>query len=120
MSGDWDSELAWLEDMSKDKLILHLIEMDGKHEVNHLATLIEEVKETRDQQANFKRYADHHLVQYNETNDEKHLEAIEQYAELSESYTEYRAMLMSDIKEVRERVRWLRQQYKKTREQQNS
>lgn len=55
------------------------------------------------------------LDDYNESNSEEDLQLVELYADMLKTFTDYRAVLREEIREWRERVRWLRAEYQRTR-----
>ena len=113
---DFEIELEFLQAMSPDEQKLHLITEDGKGAAQRLDTLIHRVEENRYDITFAKHMAKHYLVAYNENKREADLAALEGYVELLKSYREHKDVLLNDVKQERERVRWYRGEYQKLKE----
>lgn len=117
MNESLDARAELLLGMTEGERKLLLIQEDGIAEKQHMNALIQEYRYFSDRIQLVKRMARQAVIDYNEDHDDDSLNAIEQWTEVLETFTEYRKKLRVDIRESRERVRWLRQQWKTTKQQ---
>lgn len=113
---DFEMELAFLEAMGVDERKLHFITEDGKAAAYKLDQAIHRVEQNRYDITFAKHMAKQYLVAYNESKRDSDLAALEDYVELLKSYRAYKDVLLSDVKQERERVRWFRGEYQKLKE----
>ena len=115
-----ESRNAILDALSEQEHALLLIQEEGIAAKQNMQYLMWEYKEFGRVIDTVKRLARDAVMDYNEDHDDISLAKVEEFAEELETFTTYRKELRVKIREARERVRWLRVRYKKTKEQQRS
>lgn len=117
---DHDVELQFLESVPREERRLHIIGADGIEEKERMAYMLDQYQWYGEEITYIKALAKRALLDYNETHEEAKLKDIEEYADMVTNFTWYRGQLREQVKEVRERVRWLRVEYRKMKEQPRS
>lgn len=114
----WEAELAALQEMTQEGRLEMLLVTDLSAEERLLQRLMDDYRFLRYQIDTQKHLARDALAAYNEQPEDSTLDYLEERAEFIRSFTYYRKELRADITETRERVRWLKQQLKKNKQQQ--
>lgn len=109
-----------LQAMSPHERDLFLITEEAIASKQRMAWLVAEYRKDGELVERIKAMAQTAIADYNITNSDEDLEKVELYADMVKTYQWYRGQLRQEIREVRERIRWLRTRYKKTLRQRQS
>lgn len=112
MSESLEARAELLLGMTEGERKLLFIQEDGIAAKQLMDNLIWEYKYFGSRINIVRNLARQAVIDYNEDHDDDSLNAIEQWTEVLETFTEHRKKLRVDIREARERVRWLRQEWK--------
>lgn len=114
----YGAELASLQEMTRDERLQMMLVYDLSTEKLLLQRLMSDYKFLRYEIQKLKVMLQDELLAYNEEPVDSTLDLIEKHTEQINSFTRYRHEIRVDIRETRERVRWLKKKLATMKQQQ--